>query len=79
GHGDHLGLPRFLAEGAGEQLRGVLLDEDTGFEIEAGGESEVLVGGAGVAVDAAVFTTSVWIDAEAKTHVGTVVLGQDRA
>jgi hypothetical protein len=45
-----------------EELRGVLLDQDPGLEVEAGGEAEVLVGGTGVAVAAAVLAAAVGIE-----------------
>ncbi len=50
GEGDGVGLVAGVHEGGAEELGGVVLDEDFGFEVEAGGEAEVFVGGAGVAL-----------------------------
>ena len=46
----HLRLPALLRQLLAQELGRVLLDQDAGLEVEAGGEAEVLVGGAGVAV-----------------------------
>src|SRR5262249_58180431 len=47
--------------------------------VEPGAEAEVLVGGTGVAVDAAVLAAAVRVQAETKSDVGAVVLRQHAA
>ena len=54
-----------------------MLDEDLGLEIEPGIETEELVPGPRVAICAAVLAAAVGVNAKAKTHVGTVVLGNE--
>ena len=54
-----------------------MLDDDFGLEVEAGRESEILVGRPGVTVDAAVFAAPVGVQPEAEGDVGAVVLGED--
>ena len=57
---------------------GVFLDHDVLFKIKAGGKTQILVGGAGVAVDATVFATTVNVDASVESYIGTIVVGDDR-
>ncbi len=76
---DRLRLPRLLHQLLPQQLGRVLLHDDLRLEIEACGEAEVLVGGTGIAVDAAVLATAVRIETRIEADVGTVVVGDDRA
>jgi hypothetical protein len=75
--GDGLGHPFRSGEELAEQLRGVLLDEDLGLEIEPGVQAQVLVSRAGVAIAAPMAASAVRIDAVAEGNVGAVVLGDD--
>ena len=77
--GDNLRLPLFGGKLFAQEFGRVFLDHDFGFEIEAGGEAEILVEGAGVAVDAAVLAAAIGIDAGFETDIGTVVVSDDRA
>src|SRR5690606_423868 len=61
------------------QLDGVRLVEDAGLEIEPGGQVEVTVTRAGIAVDAAVLAALVGIDGAVEGDVGGVVATQDAA
>ena len=54
GEGDRLPAASSVGRESSQQLGGVILDEDLGFEIEAGAEAQVFVRGAGVAIAAAV-------------------------
>ncbi len=51
--GDGFGLPLWRGEFLAQQFGGACLDDDFRLEIEAGGEAEVLVRGAGEAIGAA--------------------------
>jgi len=75
--GDGLGLPGFFGEFFAEEVGGGLFDEDFGFEVEACGEAEIFVGGAGVAVDAAVGAAAIGVEAVREADVGAVVGGDD--
>ena len=66
--GDHLRLPLRRRQLLAQQLRRVLLDQDLRLEVEAGGEAEVLVRGAGEAVDAAVLAAAIRVDAGARSR-----------
>src|SRR5690348_730887 len=56
GEGDRLRLPLRAAEELAKLFGGAVLDEDFGFEVEAGRETKVFVVRPGVAVAAAVRT-----------------------
>src|SRR5439155_1102919 len=67
------GRGKFFAQ----QLRGVLLDHDFGFEVQAGGKAEELVRGPGIAVDAPMLAAAIRVDAGLETDVGAVVVGDE--
>jgi hypothetical protein len=77
--GDDLGLPAGRGEGLPEQGRGILLDQDAGFEVQTGGETKIFMRRSGVTIDAPVFATAVGVHAHGKTQVRTVVGREDRA
>ena len=79
GQTQHLRLPAARRERFAQQLGRALLHQDARLEVEPGGESEVLVGRARVAVDAAVLAPAVGVQAGVEAHVGTVVVGDDAA
>jgi hypothetical protein len=58
-----------------QQLGGIVLDENPGFEIQAGVQPEHFVSRPGIAVGAAVLAAAVGIDAVAERDVGAVVFG----
>ena len=78
GECDGLGDPSLRREGCGKEPRGVRLDHDRRFKIDPGGEAQVLVGGAGIAVDAAVFASPVRVQAECERDIRAVVPYEDR-
>jgi hypothetical protein len=62
---------------ASKKLWGVFLYQDPGFEVEAGGEAEIFVGGTSVAVDAPMLASPVRIETGFESDVGTVVSADD--
>ena len=78
GEGDRLRPPARPGEPLAQQLRGAVLHQHLGLEIEAGAEAQVFVIRPGVAVAAAVGAAAVRIDAVAEADVRAVVLGDDR-
>jgi hypothetical protein len=60
-----------------EQLRRVRLDHDLAFEIEPGGKAEILVRRPGIAIDAPVLATTVWVNAGIKPDVRTLIARDD--
>ena len=75
--GDDLRLPAGRCQLTAQQLRRPLLHQDPRFEIEAGGETQIFVSRARVAVDAAVLAPAVRIDAGIEAHVRAVVVRDD--
>jgi hypothetical protein len=71
--GDDLGLPSRRRELLAKQLRGALLHQDLGLEVEAGGVAEVLVGRPRIAVGAAVFAPAIGVQARVEGNVRAVV------
>src|SRR5436190_547640 len=55
----------------------MLLHHDLALEIKPRRETQILVRRSGVAIDATVFATAIRINARAKAHVGTLVVGND--
>jgi hypothetical protein len=74
-----LGLPSGEGEFVSQEFRRFLLDEDLRFEIEVGGYTEVLVGGTGVTIGAAVLASPVRVDAQVESDVETRVAGHNRS
>src|SRR5699024_12637802 len=62
-----------------QERRGVFLHEDDAFEIETGGQAEVLVARAGVTVAAAVLAAAVRVERRVERDVGTRVPADDAA
>ena len=77
GEHDDLGFPARAQERLSQQLRRTLLDQYPALEVQSGGEAEVLVGGTGVAVDAAVLAAAVGVQAVLEADVGRVVARED--
>src|SRR5436190_24294589 len=75
--GDDVRLPLRRQKLLAKQLGGILLDDDLRLEVEASGEAEVFVGRPSEAVDAAVLTSAIRIDAVSEADVGAVVVGDD--
>ena len=70
GHDDGLGFPAGVGEFFFEEVGGVGLGHEFGFEIEAAGETEVFVVLACEAVDAAVFAAAVGVEGPVEGDVG---------
>src|SRR6185436_14516496 len=75
--GDGLRLPSRRHQLFAEQFRRVFLHENSGLEIEAGREPEILVIWTCEAVNASVFASAVGIDARIEADVRAVVVGND--
>ena len=76
-HGDELWLPLRRHQFPTQQLRSVAFYENAGLKIQARRESEVFVGWASVAIDTAVLTPSIRVQAVFETHIGAVISGND--
>jgi hypothetical protein len=66
-----------LGQGLPQTLRRVDLADDVGLEIEPRREPQIAVGGAGVAVDAAMLTATVRVDRQIEPDIGRVVAAED--
>ena len=78
GEHDDLGFPARAQERLSQQFRRTVLDQYPALEVQSGGETEVLVRGTGVAVDAAVLAAAVGVQAVLEADVGRVVAREDR-
>ena len=78
-HRHHRRAVAAAGELGAEDAGGLGLGGEPGLEVEAGGEAEEGVGGAGEAVDAAVLAAAVGVDRAVEGDVGAVVPGDDRA
>jgi len=72
-HGQHLRFPVRGRQFSAEQLGRIFLNQDLRLEVESRGEAEIFVGGAGIAVDAAMLAPSVDVDAGVEADVGAFV------
>lgn len=79
--GDHdgLGEPFGFCEFTAEELGGVVLGEDGGFEVEAAGEADVFMGGTCVAIDASMLAAAVGVDSPFEVEVGDIYWIDERA
>ena len=75
----HPRLPLWRRQRLPQQIRRVLLHEDLRLEIQTGRVAQELVGRPRVAVNTAMFTSSIGIDAHLEPDIRAVVLGDDRA
>ena len=78
-HGDDVGAVFRRSEFGRQQLRGIGLEQDPGFEIEAGREAEIGVRRPREAVDAAVLTAAIGIDRPVEADIGRGVARDDGA
>src|SRR5262249_12044654 len=69
----------FGREFALQKLRSLRLGKQFRFEIEAGGQTQIGMGRAGEAVDAAMLAAAIWIDRAVKRDIGRIVVGDDPA
>lgn len=76
---DGLAAPGGASEFATEEIGGVVLGEEAGFEVEAGGEAEVLVAWSCVAVDAPVLAAAVGVEGPVEGEVGGIDAVEDGA
>ena len=74
---DRLGLPGRRGQGFVQQVGRVLFDHKLRFKVQAGRESEPLVGRTGVTIDAAVLTAAVGVEADPKADIGAGVVAED--
>ena len=75
--GEHPRLPPRRHQLPPQELGHVVLDEDLGLEIQARRVAQELMGRPRIAINAAVFTAAVRIDADLEADVGAVVPGDD--
>ncbi|ALP40116.1 hypothetical protein WL1483_697 [Aeromonas schubertii] len=76
---DHPGPVGGASKLGAQQLGGVAFGEDPRLEVEARGELQVGVAGAGIAVDAAVLAPLIRIDGGIEGHIGRAVVADDAA
>jgi hypothetical protein len=73
-HRQHLRLPLRGGKLLSKEIRGVLLHEDFGFEVEPCGEPEVLMRGTSKTITASMLASPIRIDARVEADIGACVV-----